>query len=69
MARPPESAPAHPSGRAIIRIPRFGRHHAVPVRQGVGDGVRLITLTTCAELFHTDDRMAAFGHLVAARIS
>jgi sortase A len=24
----------------------------------------LITLTTCAELFHTDDRMIAFGHLV-----
>lgn len=27
-------------------------------------GQRLITLTTCAELFHTDDRMVAFGHLV-----
>jgi sortase A len=25
---------------------------------------RLITLTTCAELFHTDDRWVAFGHLV-----
>lgn len=25
---------------------------------------QLITLTTCAELFHTDDRMIAFGHLV-----
>jgi len=24
----------------------------------------LITLTTCAELFHTDNRMIAFGHLV-----
>jgi sortase A len=24
---------------------------------------RLITLTTCAELFHTDNRMIAFGHL------
>ena len=30
-------------------------------------GQRLITLTTCAELFHTDDRMIAFGHLVASR--
>ena len=34
---------------------------------GVGpnpaDGKRLITLTTCSELFHTDDRMVAFGHL------
>jgi len=25
---------------------------------------QLITLTTCAELFHTDNRMIAFGHLV-----
>ena len=30
------------------------------------DDPRLITLTTCAELFHTDDRMVAFGHLVSA---
>ncbi len=29
------------------------------------DDPRLITLTTCAELFHTDDRMIAFGHLVS----
>ena len=28
-------------------------------------GQRLITLTTCAELFHTDNRMIAFGKLVA----
>jgi sortase A len=28
------------------------------------DDPRLITLTTCAELFHTDNRMIAFGHLV-----
>lgn len=27
-------------------------------------GQRLITLTTCSELFHTDDRMVAFGILV-----
>ncbi|KRF34942.1 class E sortase [Nocardioides sp. Soil805] len=26
---------------------------------------RLITLTTCSELFHTDDRLVAFGHLVS----
>ncbi len=25
----------------------------------------LLTLTTCAELFHTDDRLVAFGHLVS----
>ncbi len=29
-------------------------------------GQRLITLTTCSEIFHTDDRMIAFGHLVSA---
>jgi sortase A len=29
-------------------------------------GQRLITLTTCAELFHTDERLVAFGHLVSA---
>lgn len=28
---------------------------------------RLITVTTCAELFHTDDRLVAFGHLVSSR--
>ncbi|MER7559056.1 class E sortase [Nocardioides sp. NPDC126508] len=30
-------------------------------------GQRLITLTTCSELFHTDNRMIAFGRLVAER--
>ena len=29
-------------------------------------GQRLITLTTCSEIFHTDDRSIAFGHLVKA---
>lgn len=27
----------------------------------------LVTLTTCAELFHTDDRLVAFGHLAESR--
>ncbi|HWM74284.1 MAG TPA: class E sortase [Nocardioides sp.] len=27
-------------------------------------GARLITLVTCSELFHTDDRSVSFGHLV-----
>ena len=38
-----------------------------PQQGGVGpvDDPRLITLTTCAELFHTDNRMIAFGHLVS----
>jgi len=30
-------------------------------------GQRLITLTTCSEIFHTDNRMIAFGHLVDQR--
>jgi sortase A len=30
-----------------------------------GDDRRLLTLVTCAELFHTDDRMVVFGHRVA----
>ena len=39
-----------------------------PDPDGVGPTAddRLLTLTTCAELFHTDDRMIAFGHLVSA---
>jgi sortase A len=36
------------------------------VEPGQEPGQRLITLTTCAELFHTDERLVAFGHLVAA---
>lgn len=31
------------------------------------DEKRLITLTTCSELFHTDGRLIAFGHLVSAK--
>jgi sortase A len=27
----------------------------------------LITLTTCSEIFHTDNRMIAFGHLIEVR--
>ena len=36
------------------------------VAAGPEPGQKLITLTTCAELFHTDNRMIAFGHLVAS---
>jgi sortase A len=34
---------------------------------GVGPApeARLLTLTTCAELFHTDERLVAFGHLAS----
>ena len=42
-----------------------------PKRGGVEpkqtSGQRLITLTTCSEIFHTDNRMIAFGHLVDQR--
>ena len=39
-----------------------------PDHGGVGpaEDRRLLTLTTCAELFHTDDRMVVFGHLVSS---
>ena len=37
-----------------------------PAGVNPADEPRLITLTTCAEIFHTDDRMIAFGHLVSA---
>ena len=37
-----------------------------PAGRGPADHPRLITLTTCAELFHTDNRMIAFGHLVSS---
>jgi sortase A len=40
--------PVNPSG-GVTPDARYGRE--------------LITLTTCSELFHTDDRMIAFGHL------
>jgi sortase A len=30
-------------------------------------GQRLITLTTCSEIFHTDNRMISFGHLVGTK--
>jgi sortase A len=36
------------------------------VSDTVGDG-RLLTLVTCAELFHSDTRLVAFGHLTSVR--
>lgn len=38
------------------------------VTPAVGPGSRLITLTTCSELFHTDDRLIAFGELVRSEV-
>lgn len=43
-------------------LPDNPREGGVEPRQKPGQ--RLITLTTCSELFHTDNRMIAFGHLV-----
>ena len=46
----------------VDRLPRNPDGGTEPPSQEPGQ--RLITLTTCAELFHTDNRMIAFGHLV-----
>ena len=45
----------------IDRLPANPRGGVEPAQR---PGQKLITLTTCAELFHTDNRMIAFGHLV-----
>jgi sortase A len=44
-------------------------HPVNPDPRGVNptSHLRLLTLVTCAELFHTDDRTVVFGHLVGAR--
>jgi sortase A len=48
-----------------------GRRRTNPEPDGVEPpqepGSRLLTLTTCSELFHTDNRLVAFGHLVSRR--
>jgi sortase A len=46
----------------IDRLPKNPHGGVQPAQR---PGQRLITLTTCAELFHTDNRMIAFGHLVS----
>ncbi len=46
----------------IDPVPTNPNPGGVQPRQRAGQ--RLITLTTCSELFHTDNRMIAFGHLV-----
>ena len=38
-----------------------GTHRPV---SDVAGSTRLLTLVTCAEIFHTEDRLVAFGHLV-----
>ncbi|MGH3411516.1 MAG: class E sortase [Marmoricola sp.] len=46
----------------LDRIPDNPASGGVQPKQAKGQ--RLITLATCSELFHTDNRMIAFGHLV-----
>jgi sortase A len=48
----------------LDRLPRNPGGGVQPAQQ---PGQKLLTLTTCAELFHTDNRMIAFGHLVSTR--
>jgi sortase A len=48
----------------VDRLPRNPHGGVQPAQR---PGQRLLTLTTCAELFHTDNRMVAFGHLVSTR--
>jgi sortase A len=50
----------------IDRLPTNPRGGVEPSQR---PGQKLITLTTCAELFHTDNRMIAFGHLVGTSAS
>jgi sortase A len=47
----------------LDRLPKNPHGGVEPAQR---PGQRLITLTTCAELFHTDNRMIAFGHLVGS---
>ena len=51
------------AGWVLEDVPQNPKEGGVqpPSQEG---GQRLITLTTCSELFHTDDRLVAFGHLV-----
>ena len=48
----------------IDEVPQNPRGGVEPAQR---PGQRLLTLTTCSELFHTDNRMIAFGHLVGTR--
>lgn len=53
-----DPVPIPPDGEGPRRMPLAGDSES-PTQ-------RLITLTTCAETFSTDDRMVAFGHLVTS---
>lgn len=51
-----DDVPVAPEGEAPPGMPQL---------EGSTATEAIITLTTCSELFHTDDRMVAFGHLVS----
>jgi sortase A len=52
-----DAVPVAPEGEAPPGMPTF---------EAASNATRaIITLTTCSELFHTDDRMVAFGHLAS----
>lgn len=51
-----DAVPVAPVGVAPPGMPTFDSTQPVAA---------IITLTTCSELFHTDDRLVAFGHLVS----
>lgn len=61
------------TGGADLTVPFTADWVLDEVPNNPGDGVqpaqepgqRLLTLTTCSELFHTDDRLVAFGHLAS----
>jgi sortase A len=55
--------------RDVWVLDRLPKNPAGGVEPAQRPGQKLLTLTTCAELFHTDNRMIAFGHLVGTRPS
>ncbi|MGI8887781.1 MAG: sortase domain-containing protein, partial [Nocardioidaceae bacterium] len=50
-----DPVPVPPDGEGPPGLPKLEIDHPM---------IALITLTTCSEIFHTDDRTVAFGHLV-----
>ena len=52
-----DSVPVPPEGEAPPGMPDFDSS-STPDES-------IITLTTCSELFHTDNRLVAFGHLLS----
>ena len=59
-----------PGDKVIVETRKFTYYYKLDTNPNGGPepkqvpGQKLITLTTCSEIFHTDNRMIAFGHLV-----